>query len=360
MKPEFFPSNKGIPVKLSFAGDLCLQGIDSRNYYIDPAIKKIFLESDLSLANLESPLTHSSCKHPGQPCHLKGAPIPGKILDLFDLFSIANNHILDYSVQGLRDTCAFLSEQGKMWFGAGLNRSQAYIPLCIQRKNLRLAFIGCTRWYNAGRKKTGTAPMHQGRLNRIIRDLKKKDYFVVVFPHWNYEHVEYPSPIDQKRAHGWIDAGADLIVGAHPHCIQGIETHRRRFIFHSLGNFIFNLFDLALPEFSQTFIPTVTVQPDHTCSFVIHPVFSTPEGIFLLDGPEKKLFLEKLHRISRVLMDKKLHQHLFYNNSSAILKDTMGALNAASEKNPFLFSILKRLHRIQRQDIYIKMHSIRH
>ena len=98
----------------------------------------------------------------------------------------------------------------------------------IEKNDKKVAFLGFTRWINAGKKKPGTTPGNFKKLTNIIRTLKNENYFVIIMPHWNYEYVHFPAPDNRNLGKDLIDAGADLIVGSHPHIIQGYEKHNNK------------------------------------------------------------------------------------------------------------------------------------
>lgn len=345
-------------LRISFAGDLCLEDLHQDSYIIHPEISEIFASSDLNVVNLESPLTRSRDKTPGRAFNFKAPPEPGKVFNLFQVFSLANNHILDYSLSGLQETMSFISSRNKSFFGAGGSLDQASAPLKLEAGGMPLAFLGCTRWYNADKFSGGTMPMKHNIILPEIQRLKQDGYFVIVFPHWNYEYVDHPCPADRKFGHRLIQAGADVVVGSHPHQIQGWESYQGRYIFHSLGNFIFNQFDLSRTEFSRTFILTLNINPDATYSFEIHPVFTTQEGIFPLRDKANKDFMDKMAFLCRILENPALHRKKFYENSETIINAAMQGFNSAADgAHPFI-ELLKRLPRARPQDVLIKIHSL--
>ncbi len=347
------------PITIAFAGDLCLEDLDSATYQIDSAVAAIFKQSDVAVVNLECPLTRSQVRMPGRTWNFKGLPQSGKVFNLFDVFSLANNHILDYGATGLRDTMVWITSQSRFWFGAGTNLAQAARPRILRFANQpALAFLGCTRDYNAAKRTPGTMPMDLKKLTAIIRNLKQTGHFVIVFPHWNYEYVDYPAPADRRFGQKLITAGADLVVGSHPHQIQGYEPYCGKYMFHSLGNFIFNQFDLSKPEFAQTFILTLTIAPSHQYTFTIHPVYTTQQGIYPLRGDDRKAFFEKLKRLSLDLTDPARYPRCFYQNSQDIVASVMAGMQTVSNTGNPLRSIVQRLHRIRLQDVWIKLHSL--
>lgn len=345
-------------LRINFVGDLCFQGVSTTIPGIAPGVHAFFASGDINVANLEAPLTHCQSRTAHQPCYLRGEPESSPLFELFDTYSLANNHILDYTAEGLEETLSFLSDQGKSWFGGGLTEADAWCPLRLEKKGIRLGFIGFTRWYNARGRRPGTTPARMRRLCQIVEELKSEGRFVVVYPHWNYEYLEYPSPIDRQRAHRLIDAGADLIVGSHPHVVQGAETYAGKSIFHSLGNFLFLIFDLADRRFATSAALSVTVQPDHSYTTEVVPTMTTPETVSLLEGTERTEFLDHFDRLSRVLEDERQARQRFYAAAARIVADTMNSLEATSSRAIAWLGLLRRIPRIQRQDIYIKLHAM--
>jgi len=347
------------PLKINFAGDLCLYAIDVASFRIDESLRRRFDTADLNVANLECPMTTSAQAMPNQPCHLKAEPTQNPIIDLFDAFSLANNHILDYSRKGFEDTLAYLTSQGKAFFGAGLNQADASAPLLLERRGYRVALLGFTRWYNARGSRCGTARLKLRRLVRSIRRLKSEGYFVVVYPHWNYEHVDYPAPVERKRAKRLLAAGADLIVGAHPHTIQGYEVQHGKHLFHSLGNFVFHSSAFPEPrrELFETAVVSVEVRPDHRYSVEVIPIQTHDDRLRLMDEAEAREFRARLDALSQLLTYEREYKRRFYASAKEILKHTMRSLSMTSKDGSALLALLRRLPRVHRQDIYIQLHA---
>jgi len=345
--------------QINFVGDLCLMEIDTQKCRVHNDIRSLLERGDINVANLETPLTLAEEGAPDRPVHMKANPEPNPILDLFDTYSLGNNHVLDYGRRGIEDTIAFLSEQGKLWFGGGPDEEQACEPLRIERNGLRVAFVAYTRWDNARRRHAGATPMNMRRLAKTIRVLKKEGRFVVVYAHWNYEHIEYPAPVERKRAKGLIDAGADLIAGAHPHIVQGFEVYRGKHIFHSLGNFLFYAFESGKRDkrLSETFVLSVDVEPSHDYQVTITPVHTHDGGIEPMAGASEEEFRKKLDRLSRVFEDEKLYKEQFYSHAKELLGKKVKMLRSASKRRSALGGLVRRLSRLQRQHLYIAWHA---
>lgn len=205
--------------------------------------------------NFESPITRCN------------APVPGKILlqvsqdHLAETFGrlplavcVANNHILDYGVEGLLNTLEHMDAHGIVAFGAGSAAVRHRNPGVIEVGGRHLGLLGyvCPTTHPAdlqGATGDWLSLMVEDSIAADIarcRDLGL-DRIVVNF-HWGEEHVGLPHPKDVALAHRVINAGADLLIGHHSHCIQGHEVHAGRHIFYGLGNTIFPDFDVRIAQ----------------------------------------------------------------------------------------------------------------
>ncbi len=209
-----------------------------------PQRSQVPLEGEY-VCNLESPVTRSA------------QPVAGKInlrsgdLYLRETFGreplavcLANNHVMDYGRQGLLDTLACLRSRGIGWFGAGSPADGCGNPLLVMIGGVRVGLLGYvhagTRPAVAGGGECGAAELD---VTAVVRDMAAARAAgavrVVVQVHWGEEDVPLPRPADVLLARRLVDAGADLIIGHHAHCIQPIERHRGRPIFYGLGNALF-------------------------------------------------------------------------------------------------------------------------
>ena len=351
-------------ITVSFYGDVCLDGIDPTSYEIDDAIVGLANSSDLNVANLECPLTHSTESLPLKSTNLKSEPVLSSILELFDVFSLANNHIMDYRTRGLQDTIEFLDKSGKQHFGAGLDRRQALLPLDFERRGLRFAFVAFSRWQSATRNGAGTAPDRIHRIVRLVRKLNEAGCFVIVYPHWNYEYIDLPAPSNRKAAHRLIDAGAHLVVGSHPHVVQGYELYGGRMIYHSLGNFVFDT-NMFSPEersdgrIHQSFVLTLEIRADKTYSTRLTPVHTDTNGVRVLRGDDGDRLINRLAEISHILEDDKNWRRSFYRNAVQETGKVNREMGQMIRKQGPMY-VLSRVHRVKVQDVKIKLYSVLH
>lgn len=157
------------------------------------------------------------------------------------LVNAANNHIADYGIAGIDDTMNYLDSAGIRYVGIGKNLEEARRPVIIEKNGKKIGFLG----YHGGgkfaatRTRTGLAPRYEPYIIEDVERLRPQVDYVVVNFHWGTELAEKPDHSQIALAHHVIDAGADLIVGHHPHVLQGVETYKGKTIAYSLGNFIF-------------------------------------------------------------------------------------------------------------------------
>lgn len=198
------------------------------------ALIKDFLQgNDVVVANAEGPFTDNNSVTLGR----KDAPLVFTFdLDIlpvlknlgFTVLGQANNHTLNFGLAGFRQSTSSIETAGLNWFGDPLNIEVE--PYIAEIRGEKVAFIGHNEFAYQGLEK----------VLQTIRDTKKDAAFIVVYPHWGEEYKLDFNVAQQKTAHAFIDAGADVVLGAHPHVIQPIETYNNKMIFYSLGNFIFD------------------------------------------------------------------------------------------------------------------------
>ncbi len=163
------------------------------------------------------------------------------------MLSLANNHMFDWGQAALVDTLDRLRSAGIRPVGAGRNDLEAHYPVLVNLNGVRLAFLAYVdvppREASAGADRPGVAWLDPERALADIRFAQPLADVVVVSLHWGVEYARRPSPAQVEFAHRMIDAGADLVVGGHPHVVQPLEEYHGRWIAYSLGNFIFDQHD---------------------------------------------------------------------------------------------------------------------
>ena len=218
------------------------------------AVAPLLDGSDLRVGNLELPLTERGTQ--ARKDYTFRAPpsvAEGLVGAGFDVLTLANNHMLDFGPEGLLDTVATLQRAGIAHPGAGRNSGAAHEPAIVSANGLSLAFLSYVNTPNDGRSgwvaestRAGTESpgVAWGTAEAIRRDVaaaRDRADLVIVALHAGFEYSATPNPVQRELAHAAVDAGAALVLGAHPHVLQGIEVYKRVPIVYSLGNFVFDV-----------------------------------------------------------------------------------------------------------------------
>lgn len=199
---------------------------------------------DIIIANLETALTTSNQTVP-KVFNFKSSPSHVSVLKKahIDLVTLANNHVLDFGMQGLEDTLHALQKANIAYVGAGMNTDQARKPFIFTLKGTRFALLGATdnesTWKAEG-DKPGTNYISIGD-TQFLDDIRAVRPFVdilIVTLHWGPNMREHPSQAFIDYAHAMVDAGADIIAGHSAHILQGIELYRNALIIYDMGDFI--------------------------------------------------------------------------------------------------------------------------
>jgi poly-gamma-glutamate capsule biosynthesis protein CapA/YwtB (metallophosphatase superfamily) len=304
------PTDSSPVVKLAFVGDVMWAStVEMRlkeNGFDYPylKVKELLQRSDITVANLETPITTRGEPQTKQYAY-RSSPdgLPAFKEAGFDLVNLANNHILDYGLEGLMDTFDVLDRYDIKRVGAGRNAKEAFQPVIITKNGVKVAFVGFSKvvpenWWKAGSETPGVADTYATKVPvDAIKNARKAADLVVVLAHWGAERAEQPEPYQIDFAKEYIDAGADLVVGAHPHVLQGFEQYKGKWIAYSLGNFVFTM--NPNPVTWESAILEATCDKSGECSLQVTPILTklaNPEPMSAEDGA--KLF-EKLTRISR-------------------------------------------------------------
>lgn len=213
--------------------------------------------ADITVGNLESTLSQDGSPTQGgdsfaaDPAVAEGLHLAG-----FDVLSLANNHVGDWGDQALRQTVSRVREMDIRPVGAGANRNAARKPVIVERAGVRIGFIATDSigespaatptepGTNRMNMPPRTPPFDEKALERIttdIADLRKRADTVIVIPHWGTQYTNVPEPDQRRVARAFAEAGADLVIGGHPHWVQGWERYGSTLVVHSLGNFIFDM-----------------------------------------------------------------------------------------------------------------------
>lgn len=248
------PSPAGSTVSINFVGDVMLA--DSPGKAIkrghDPfaPFASILDAADIRVGNLECVVATGGLADPEKPFSFRAHPRVLKVLKRhLDVLVLANNHSGDFGPIAFGEMLALLERQEIAYVGGGANLVRAHAPLLIERKGLRIALLGYNeffpRSFEADYDKPGVAWSEDEQVQLDISNARIHFHADVVIPvmHWGSEHEPLASQRQHRLARLMIDAGADAVVGGHPHVTQDIEHYKGKPIIYSLGNFIFDGFN---------------------------------------------------------------------------------------------------------------------
>ena len=210
------------------------------------AMRDLISSADLALANMEeSAPTHFSFHAHGTVFTGDPALIAGIARAGIDVASVASTHIGDGGRAGILQTMAGLRKYGIVPFGAGPNLAAARQPAIFERGGVKVAILGydgiSSKYYGAAATTIGDAPLNGSYIKADVAAARAAGaQVVIVFPHWGIEYTFGPSPAQQRLGRLMIDAGADMVIGNHPHWVQSVEIYKGKPIWYSLGNFTFD------------------------------------------------------------------------------------------------------------------------
>jgi poly-gamma-glutamate capsule biosynthesis protein CapA/YwtB (metallophosphatase superfamily) len=294
------------PFSIVAAGDVSFRGYHEDNPRADIlySVSQTFKDADLSIANLESALTDNGIAVPNK-CTLRGSTGWAKILRQAGIqaVTLANNHLMDYSDVGLRSTIKACDEAGIYHAGAGQDIEEAAKPVFVNAGGNTIALLSRTSVFvgspsYASERTPGVCFLDEAKTIEAISACKKMADFVILSVHWGVESYNYPSQEQRELAKRFTQAGADLIIGHHPHVLQGIEQFDKSTVIYSLGNFVFNEFDWSFRDANgstQTRHITlaeenriagmvrIRIDADGIQNYTFHPTIIDNDGIVLPD-----------------------------------------------------------------------------
>lgn len=298
---------------IAFTGDILLADNLYANYtskgltgFLSEAVCQKLMNADLTFINEEFPFSNRGTPEPNKEYTYCVPPERVQIfkdLDI-DVISIANNHILDYGQDALADTFEVLNNAGLDYVGAGptLDRAKQLITKEVNGKTI--GFLAASRvvpseaWYARNASDTHGAragvftAYDDTALCEEITKAKQICDFVVVYAHWGIERQETAAEYQRTMARHFVDAGADLVVGSHPHVMQGVEFYKDTPIVYSLGNFLFSNY------YSRTTVLTCTIDRDNHCKIEFLPCKSRTYYTQELNGDEIQGFYDFLNSVS--------------------------------------------------------------
>lgn len=310
---------------LVFGGDFCpIRGYEQKMLrgedIFDPKLQAI-LRDHLSIINLEAPLCDPELPSASPSgSGLRGSPEVAAYLKNLnvDAWSLANNHILDFRGEGIRQTIRNLQDVGMVTCGAGENSHEAAKPLELRANGLRIGLWAVAeRELNlAGPEQPGAAEFSPQKNLDEIRRMREEFDFLVVSVHAGHEFTTVPSPRIRSAYRSFIEAGADAVIGHHPHVIQGMERHGNGFIAYSLGNLVFDSpYVSAYKDTDVGFLLKLDIG-QHEVRGVEAIPYRLGDGFVVAALPEREreAFDLRLDHLSRLLGKEEEYQNEWKNN----------------------------------------------
>ena len=242
-----------------------LSGVNSG--YVSQEVLEVLQDADVRVGTLETAIGNEP-NFNEEKMKRNGAVIYAKDEDLnklkqlsFDIVSLANNHFFDLGIDGARHTIQLLDELGIKHIGAGNNIKEASSPVIEIVDNKKIAFLAFCDWRfetvgwcpYATEADPGVNPMHDDYVVSEIKKYKQQYDYVVVMCHWGKEHTWVTTPNVYNTTKKMIKAGADLILGSHPHRVQPVVNYKNTSVAYSMGNFMFP--DRLLVKPRSTYYP---------------------------------------------------------------------------------------------------------
>ena len=258
------------PITLAFGGDVHGQAPIAQQLRAGKnpleSVMAILTAADIAAVNLETAISTRGTPAVKKYLFRSNETLLANLKSAgVDLINVGNNHAMDFGPVAFGDTLAAITSSGMVAIGGGLNKSKAWAPQIISIRGTKIAFIGVAD-INGGQYTVATDSQagttygwHGVDAITAIAQAKKVASIVVVMVHWGVELAPCPSQRSTKLAAAWFKAGANVIIGSHPHVQQGATLSNGHFVDFSLGNFVF--YSHGGPA-SETGVETVTIYPD--------------------------------------------------------------------------------------------------
>jgi poly-gamma-glutamate synthesis protein (capsule biosynthesis protein) len=300
---------------LLLGGDVCPIGryekkILAGEPVFDDSLLEAFRQSDFSIVNLEAPLCAAGlpCGNPGES-GLKADPEIAAFLKRIGVTAagLANNHIRDFGDEGVRQTAQALERNGVLHTGAGANLAEAQKPLAVTVNGLRLGI-----WALAERElnvatgtKAGSSWFRPEEDVHAIREMRPRFDFLLVYVHAGHEFMGTPSPRIRAAYRSLVEAGADAVIGHHPHVMQGAETWKNGLIAYSLGNLVFDSpYVSAQPDTDSGCLLRLEIAPRRIVEAEFIPyTLRDATRVTVLEGAGREAFMSRFRALSELLAD---------------------------------------------------------
>lgn len=269
--------------KVAFVGDVMLGENEATGRLLaaggDPLakVRQMLAAADLRVANFESSAGTKGQPDPDKPYSFRTAQSALKPFSaVFEAASLANNHAGDFGRADFVETLNALQAAGTKTFGGGRNPAEAHQPVILERNGVNIALLGYLdffpRWFAAAPGLPGVAWLDADLARQDIARVRAAGAdVVIVIPHWGMEDEPRANDRQRRLARALIDAGADAVIGGHPHVVQDYEIYREKPIVYSLGNFVFDGFEdetnltgwVVFADIDRTGVSAITTRVVH-------------------------------------------------------------------------------------------------
>lgn len=302
-------------MKILIAGDFCprfrtAELIEEDRYdQILGAVKSTIEDVDYSIVNFECSVVDSQRvlpikkNGPRLKCIRKAVDVISRAG--FDCVTLANNHILDFGIDGLKNTVDAIKTANLDFVGVGSNSKEASRILYKEIDGNEVAFINCCEHeFSVAEKDSpgsnGLNPIHQ---YYSIKEACSNASYVIVIVHGGHEYYQLPSPRMKEIYHFFIDCGADAVVNHHQHCYSGYEIYKGKPVFYGLGNFCFDSDSVRKGIWTTGYMVELTLKDNVT--FNIHPYIQCADEPIVkpMPGDMKRQFDEDIFRLNSIILD---------------------------------------------------------
>ncbi len=266
---------------------------------VSEEVLKIMRSADVTMANHEFTLTDRGSPIPGKIWTFRGDP---KNVSIFhelgvDVVSLANNHAFDYGPLSLTDTLATLDGAGIARIGAGEDINEAKAPYYYVINGYVVAIVAgsaidpySTR--GATESQSGVFQIFDTvSMSKEIASAKEKADYVVAYVHWGRESTTVLTSGQKSMGKAFVDAGADVVIGMHSHCMQGLEYYKGKLIVYSLGNFVFSSHDLTCGMLK------FTIGKEGEITNVFYPMMQEDNFTYINSGEKGKVQFAELKQL---------------------------------------------------------------
>lgn len=294
-------------VSLIFTGDVLLSNYVLNQYkslgiegVLDAGLLRELQAADVTVINQEFPF--STRGEPAEDKQFTFRVDPSYVSILkemgVDMAAVANNHILDYGEDALLDTFDTLEGAGILYAGGGTDKERAMQLQVMEVNGVRVGMLAASRvipdiFWNIENRQPGVLCTYDpALLLGAIEKAKESCDYLFVYVHWGIERNTTPEEYQKNLARQYIDAGADAVIGSHPHVLQGIEFYQGKPVFYSLGNFLFN------QTIEKTMAVRFEVDGEKNVSIRLLPASASNARTGLIDDTAKKDFYRELEELS--------------------------------------------------------------